>query len=600
MNERMRDWAGPTLIGLTGLAFTLWTWGKWPDAQIDFGRELYVPWQLSEGRTLYADLPYFNGPLSPAVNALCFRLMGPSLQALVLLNLAVTMAIAAMVHILVRHLAGRFAAAIAGLAFVVFFAFAQFMPGGSYNYLAPYSHEATHGLALSIASLVCFGAYVRGGRAAWAAGCGVTAGLAFLTKAEFTIALLPALAAGLLLDGRDRDASHRQTRSVLAIVASGILLPPALAFVVLWSRMSPVEALHGVLGSWNYVPDGRLRELRFYRDLQGTLDVGESITLMGAWLGRFAAVFVPAAAVAAVTRRSALLSRVVAGTAAMGSAGAVLAGWAARDWENLARPFPVILGGAAALIAASMCRRRAAGDTSRRRILGLSCIVFATLLLAKVLLHVSLLHYGFVLAMPAGIAIVSLAVGSVPAWIDRMGGGGRVFRWAAVGALAGFAVIQLGAARMWLAGRTIPVGEGRDRFWIHERDRGFSAVLTKLQQVRKSSETLAVVPEGVMLNYLLRAENPTGFVNFMPPELIMFGEARMVAAFRARPPDLIVLMNRGVLEYGYRFFGDDYGRDLYAAIEAQYDVVDRVFQLDAWGTNQPMAAILRRRDRALR
>ncbi|OGW84335.1 MAG: hypothetical protein A2987_06880 [Omnitrophica bacterium RIFCSPLOWO2_01_FULL_45_10] len=25
------------------------SWRKWPDLMVDFGRELYVPWQLNEG-----------------------------------------------------------------------------------------------------------------------------------------------------------------------------------------------------------------------------------------------------------------------------------------------------------------------------------------------------------------------------------------------------------------------------------------------------------------------------------------------------------------------------------------------------------------------
>ncbi len=42
------------LFGLTGLfAFlTAWSWRKWADPLTDFGRELYQPWQLLEGRLL--------------------------------------------------------------------------------------------------------------------------------------------------------------------------------------------------------------------------------------------------------------------------------------------------------------------------------------------------------------------------------------------------------------------------------------------------------------------------------------------------------------------------------------------------------------------
>src|SRR6266700_6309518 len=64
--------AGPTLILAASLAMLVWSWGTWPDVLIDFGRELYVPWQLSAGKVLYTDVAYFNGPLSPYFNSLCF------------------------------------------------------------------------------------------------------------------------------------------------------------------------------------------------------------------------------------------------------------------------------------------------------------------------------------------------------------------------------------------------------------------------------------------------------------------------------------------------------------------------------------------------
>lgn len=69
---------GPALTALTFFLLTWLTWRKWPDILIDFGRELYVPWRLIQGEVLYRDLAYLNGPFSPYLNALWFRLFGDS------------------------------------------------------------------------------------------------------------------------------------------------------------------------------------------------------------------------------------------------------------------------------------------------------------------------------------------------------------------------------------------------------------------------------------------------------------------------------------------------------------------------------------------
>ena len=58
-------WAGPILVAAAFVALAVWSWQKWPDVLVDFGRELYVPWQLASGKRLYLDIAYFNGPLSP-------------------------------------------------------------------------------------------------------------------------------------------------------------------------------------------------------------------------------------------------------------------------------------------------------------------------------------------------------------------------------------------------------------------------------------------------------------------------------------------------------------------------------------------------------
>ena len=64
------QWLGPFTVLLVGAIDARWTWRKWPDVLPDFGRELYAAWQLSAGKTLYTDVAYFKGPLSPFLNAL--------------------------------------------------------------------------------------------------------------------------------------------------------------------------------------------------------------------------------------------------------------------------------------------------------------------------------------------------------------------------------------------------------------------------------------------------------------------------------------------------------------------------------------------------
>ena len=72
--ETRRGFAAALTIGAAFVALCAWSWGRWTDPQIDYGNELYIAWQLAEGKVLYGDLAHRNGPLSHAWNALLFTL----------------------------------------------------------------------------------------------------------------------------------------------------------------------------------------------------------------------------------------------------------------------------------------------------------------------------------------------------------------------------------------------------------------------------------------------------------------------------------------------------------------------------------------------
>src|SRR5439155_17771182 len=82
-------------------------------------------------------------------------------------------------------------------------------------------------------------------------------------------------------------------------------------------------------------------------------------------------------------------------------------------------------------------------------------------------------------------------------------------------------------------------------------------------------QTLAVIPQGAMMNFLARLENPTPFVVLMPPELIMFGDDRITESYRRNPPDLLLIIKTDLSEYGYKSF-PQYAPKLAKWIDAHY------------------------------
>ena len=274
---RAAGWIG---IAAAGAAMLLLTWGSWPHVIVDFGRELYVPWRLADpgaNAGLFRDIAWFNGPLSPYWNALVFRVFGASLRALVLVNLVLVGATTVLLTSLVARIADAAAAVTTAAVFVTVFAFTRFDPIGNDSYLAPYSHEMTHGLLLSLVALLVFAGRRRSGRQA-AIGSGLALGLVVLTKAELSLALGAALILGWALEAR---APSRRPAAALFLIS--VLVPMTAATGLLALAMPLREAATAALGSWPSLLLTDVASLHFYRATLGTLGLGANLSAAAGW-----------------------------------------------------------------------------------------------------------------------------------------------------------------------------------------------------------------------------------------------------------------------------------------------------------------------------
>jgi hypothetical protein len=517
-----------------------WTWRAWPDPLVDFGRELYVAWRLSEGDSLYTDVAWFNGPLSAHWNGLLFRVFGPGLSVLVWSNVLVLAAAVGMVYALIARVADRLTATVAGLVFLLVFACGQYVGVGNYNWITPYSHEVTHGFVLALASVVALERWVRTGAAGALAFGGAAVGLCFLAKPEPFAAA--AVASAVLLG----PALWRRDARSLGIWVAAALAPVAASALLV--------GLAGTLGAWPSVLAGDVAALPFYRAGMGLDAPGIRLAEVAVWSAMWLLVLSPALALAWLARGT--HSRVLAPAAGVVSLLVLSVLGDRYDWTEAVRPLALV--SLMSVVALAI----------RRNVLALALAAFALTQIIKMVLDVRVAHYGFALALPAALLAVTLLVGWLPRWLDTRGACGDVFRACALAMLAVFAARHLEATGSWLDGKTERVAEGRDAFRSDARG---TLVNAAVAHVRASgAASLAVVPEGVIINYLARIPAPTPFVTFLPPEEIMFGGDVWTERFRASPPDLVLILPRDASEYGVAPFGSGFARSLAAWIRSEY------------------------------
>lgn len=117
---------------------------------------------------------------------------------------------------------------------------------------------------------------------------------------------------------------------------------------------------------------------------------------------------------------------------------------------------------------------------------------------------------------------------------------------------------------------TSVLGTGGDRFRTDANAAFLEAFLQEARTSLPPGATLSVLPEGAMLNYLLRRETSVPYTVLMPPEVMTFGEESILGAFRQTPPGFVLLLHKDTSTFGYRFFGADYGTALFGWLQANY------------------------------
>lgn len=568
-------WWGPVVISGTFLFMLFLSWRKSGDLLVDFGRELYVPWRIAQGETLYLDIAYFNGPLSPYFNSLWFKLFGASLTTLLIVNLIILLGQTIMLYRLLSGIADRHSAIIACVVFVTLFGFEHMdfgyldKAGGNYNYLTPYSHEMTHGMALS---LLAFFLLARAPR--WrsplvaVAGSGSCLGLVFLTKPEIFLALGLAMPIALGSFVVNKEMSGRYSFSrVVGVFALAALLPPLTAFILLSLTMPTEVAVRGLLGAWYWIFNREVLSFPFYSKWMGIDDPGDSVRQLAVWTARYLAALAPAMLLSFVFRQRHQLLGAVLGMVPI----ILLVYWYVEAPMDMARPLPLVMAVLTAACLIMAWRYRVDTSLLSRMLFLLAFVVFAGALLAKMLLYSRILFYGFVLAMPATMLTVLALIRWIPDWIDRAKGHGRIFRLAGLGTVSIVLLIFGGVSYIaYDQLRIVAVAQGKNQIFSDKvRAPHVNAALQALAQ-RGDEGTLCVFPRGMMINFLAQRPCPTPYFDFHPFELFLYGEDRVLQSLQDRPPDYVMVVHLPMYAEELPFFGRHYAHRLDAWIKTHY------------------------------
>jgi hypothetical protein len=329
-------------------------------------------------------------------------------------------------------------------------------------------------------------------------------------------------------------------------------------------------AFDGILGSWTHVTSRALRAMPYFRMFMGTDHPILSIVKMLEWSVAWTAAFAGAVLAGRLFRPTGRYELPSAVLLALATAALLFGGHTVIPWRDAFRPLPLLSLAALgwALVSLRLDSDGDPGASRRALVAAASAMSFALML--KTILFARIWHYGFVLGMPGTMLAVAAGTRGAPSFAQRQGGNRRIAGAVVVGVLFGVIASHLVLMAETIRTRTVTVGSGNDSFRSDERGVVIRSALAALEQVAPPQATLAVLPDGVMLSYLARRPNSTPYIIGNPVDVTIFGEERMLASYRAKPPDFIALPNCDTSIYGFASFGQGYAERLAAWIDANY------------------------------
>lgn len=601
-----RDLPWVVLIAVSFIFGLAVSWERWGNPLVDCGREMNQPLRLARGEMLYSDVRHIYGPLSPYINALLYKVFGPSLTVLYADGIFTAIVILAAVYWLSRRVMGPVASAAATLSVMWLCAFKQ-----AGNYVLPYSYSALHGCALGLVSLALLvhflerrdqsettsegpvsspvAALPTARAAVWLALAGAAAGLAILAKTEMGLAAVSAGVIAAALAGYP-GAPRAMTFGAIFLAPCAILVVGVYAYIssrVGWQSLTQESLLF-----FRHLPPELVyfnkRVSGFDQPLQSIASIigaGVRVSALAAVVGTVSMLLtwrkgdqtsdqVPLADLRRVSDagRASYAMIWVVFAASLFIVVVPFAG--ALNFEK--GPYlamPLLLVG---LIGGEFARYRkqsSNGGVDSRTIIILILAVYALASLARVILRVRSGGAYSSYLLPASVIMFTYA------WVHPFA---NMFRKADTRRLARNLAVALMLLDVAITAALLSF-RFRDRnTYALDTDRGsiiaipdlgqsIDEAISFIKQETAPGEPVAVMPEGTSLNFFTDRPNPLREEITTPGYLDREGEERAIRQLIQSDTRLVLVANRATSEFGPEAFGRDYCQTLMQWIEQNFE-----------------------------
>jgi hypothetical protein len=583
----LEDFVARAAIVLIFIFFTVYTWGHWGDLQIDCGREVYVPVEILKGRMLYRDLWYPYGPLAPYMQALLVWCFGLHLNTFFCFGLFLNLSITCLIYSLARRLIPPMAALVVSIVCL-----RQGFSEVLFNYVFPYSYSAVVGLLLALVCIYFLFQYVDTRVDRKLVFAGLAAGLALLCKQEFGAAALMAIGFVMAWD-------LVESRSLAGVFRQGLMIAPGLLLAMLvygwffWKltpgfmlrenfSLSPSSPFMKTVGPrWIALQGFRFVPMEMFGTLV-TVVSSIAIWFFGAWF-------------LSGTVRSRWMLPVSACILILVLIGGASPYQAAQFPYSLSYlvTFPIGMYWIAPVIFIAAIAGLPRGLNRETRCVIALLAVFAMALAARVMFMIMRSRYSVYYDPPLFILFM-MAVTAV-LWF----GARRLIRRDRLHLINCFMAMDTVLILLVPFPNHLlqPVPVETPIGTIYSRPAEAVLVPQMVSFVRAQAAAgrrVLILPEFPMLYVMGGMEAPSRWYELVPGMLDSADEKQLIADAESQHVEYVIITNRATFEYGYPYFGIDWGQDIYSWIDANFKQSGEFGEFDDT-IDAPFAALIYKR-----
>lgn len=211
------------ILGLYLISFII-TWGHCGDLILDCGREAYIPYAIAHGKALYRDIFCIYGPFPYLFNTFFYKIFGANLAILYIIG-----GTAGAVYTLGIYFSSReFLSKSISVCICALMMYAVIFDTGIFNFIFPYSYAMVFACSMAIWILFCLIKYIKTKKPHFMHICALLWGGICVCKIDFIPVIIPIIAIFLLYEKNKRKEFFKFLLYALII--------PAVTYLVLFAQ----------------------------------------------------------------------------------------------------------------------------------------------------------------------------------------------------------------------------------------------------------------------------------------------------------------------------------------------------------------------------